>query len=235
MDESPTDGTRRPDAWNKVDARMARFSGVVGEIADPLTWGLDLEEEALTGQDDAKDPTNERFLRAYRTFAGESMEVETLRKRADVDQVEDVVRAAASGALAAPLHADIASPVEPVVSDSSDSSDASPDDTPAGTVGQPSGGEAGVPDFADAYQDYRSAMRAIVAEVDEVPLSEGTFIVDGSLAACTRLTVRGVTAVYVTTAERALVVTGPEDLVDRIDVVTRPIRTMLQGEADDRA
>jgi hypothetical protein len=218
MDESPTDDTQRSDAWgkgwDKVDARMARFSGVVGEISDPLTWGLDLEEEALTGQDDAKDPTSERFLRAYRTFAGESMEVETLRARADVGQVEDVVRAAASGALAAPLHADIAAPVEP---------DAAPDGEPRGA------------DFADAYQDYRSAMRAIVAEVDEVPLSEGTFVVDGALAACTRLTVRGVSAIYVTTAERALVVTGPEDLVDRVDVVTRPIRTLLQGEADDRA
>jgi hypothetical protein len=214
MDESPTDDTQRPDAWGEVDARMARFSGVVGEIADPLTWGLDLEEEALTGQDDANDPTSERFLRAYRTFSGEAMEVETLRARADVDQVEDVVRAAASGALAAPLHADIAAPVEP---------DAAPDNEPRGA------------DFADAYQDYRSAMRAIVAEVDEVPLTEDTFVVDGALAACTRLTVRGVSAVYVTTSERALVVTGPEDLVDRVDVVTRPIRTLLQGGADERA
>lgn len=213
MDESPIDDTQRSSAWDKVDARMARFSGVVGEIADPLTWGLDLEEEALTGQDDATDPTSERFLRAYRTFAGEAMEIETLRARADVEQVEDVVRAAASGALAAPLHADIAAPVEP---------DAAPD------------GEVRA-DFADAYQDYRSAMRAIVAEVDEVALSEGTFVVDGALAACTRLTVRGVSAIYVTTAERALVVTGPEDLVDRVDVVTRPIRTLLQGDADDRA
>jgi len=215
MDESPTDDPQRSGAWDQVDARLARFSGDVGEIADPLTWGLDLEEEALTGQDDTKDPTSERFLRAYRTFAGEAMDVETLRVGAAVDQVEDVVRAAASGALAAPLHADIAAPVE---------ADAAPD-----AVTRPA------PDFADAYQDYRSAMRAIVAEVDQVPLSEGTFIVDGALAACTRLTVRGVSAIYVATAERALVITGPEDLVDRVDVVTQPIRSLLHGETEDRA
>jgi hypothetical protein len=196
--------------WDPVDARMARFSGLVGEIEDPLMWGLDLEEETVTGHDDARDPTCERFLRAYRTFAGESVEVETLRVPADEDVVEDVVRAAASGALAAPLHADIAAPVEP----------------DGDGISRPA------PDFADEYQDYRSAMRAIVAEVDQVPLEVARFAVDGVPSACSRVTVRDVSAVYVPTGDRALVITGPADLVDRVDVVTRPIRPQLQDDRD---
>lgn len=194
--------------WDPVDARMARFSGLVGEVDDPLTWGLDLEEETVTGHDDEHDPTCERFLRAYRTFAGESLEVETLRAAADADVVEDVVRAAASGALAAPLHADIAAPVE----------------ADGEGVARPAS------DFADDYQDYRSAMRAIVAEVDQVPLEVARFAVDGVPSACVRVTVRDVSAVYVPTGDRALVVTGPADLVDRVDVVTRPIRPQLQED-----
>ncbi|AEG43246.1 hypothetical protein [Isoptericola variabilis] len=198
----------RQGRWEPEDARMSRFSGLVGEVDDPLTWGLDLEEEAVTGHDDAHDPTCERFLRAYRTFAGESLEVETLRAAAADDVVEDVVRAAASGALAAPLHADIAAPVEP----------------------DGEGGARPLPDFADEYQDYRSAMRAIVAEVDRVPLERTRFAVDGTDAACARVTVRDVAAVYVPTGDRALVITGPADLVDRVDVVTRPIRPQLQDD-----
>jgi hypothetical protein len=202
-------------AW--PDARFARFSGAVGEIDDPLTWGLDLEEETVTGTPDERDPTGERLVRAYRTFTGEALEVETLRLQAAADLVEDIVRAACSGALAAPLHADIAAPVEI-------------DGTEPGGAGP---GEPAAVDFADAYQDYRSAMRAIVAEVDAVPLEETTFVVDGGLAVCSRVTVRGVSAVYAAVGDRALVITGPEDLLDRIDVVTRPLRSLLHGDVGE--
>jgi hypothetical protein len=204
-------------SWEQLVARFARSSGVVGEVDDPLTWGLDLEEETVTGTDHRDDPTAERFLRAYRTFAGESLEVETLHEPCPPDLVDDVVRAACSGALAAPLHADLRAPVEP----------------PAGAAPGAGPDDAGdVPDFAEDYADYRSAMRAIVEAVDEVPLEEGTFVVDGALAPCTRVAVRDVVAVYVPVADRALVVTGPADLVDRVDVVTRPVRTLLPGEAE---
>lgn len=197
-----------PESWEQIVARFARFSGVVGEVHDPLTWGLDLEEETVTGaagdRDASHDPTEERFLRAYRTFSGESVEVETLRVPAEPEQVEDIVRAACSGALAAPLHADV--------------------DTQAPDPA----------DFAEAYQDYRTAMRAIVAEVDEVPCEPGPFRVDGTERQALRVTVRGVSAVYAPTSDRALVVTGPADLVDRVDVVTRPIRNLLHGDDGPR-
>ncbi len=193
-----------PESWEQIVARFARFSGVVGEVHDPLTWGLDLEEETVTGVSDGQDPTEERFLRAYRTFSGEALEVETLRVPATEAQVEDIVRAACSGALAAPLHADVDT------------------DTP-----DPA-------DFAEAYQDYRSAMRAIVAEVDEVPCESREFVVDGAAQQCLRVTVRDVTALYTSAADRALVVTGPADLVDRVDVVTRPIRNLLHGDDGPR-
>jgi len=185
---------------------MARFSGVVGEVVDPLTWGLDLEDEALTGYDDETDPTSDRFVRSYRTFARESFEVETLRTPVAADAVEDVVRAAASGALVAPLHADIASPVEPDTTQ-----------TPRGTS-----------DFADDFADYRSAMQSIVAEVDGVPLESSELTVDGTARPATRVRVRDVEAVHVALRGRDLVVTGPADLVDRVEVVTRPIRSLLQ-------
>ncbi|WP_277207959.1 hypothetical protein [Isoptericola croceus] len=209
--EAGQDGTGRqesgpPRPAHAVDARLARFSGVVGEIVDPLTWGLDLEDEALTGYDDETDPTSDRFVRSYRTFARESLEVETLRTAVAADAVEDVVRAAASGALVAPLHADISAPVEP---------DTSP--TPHGTS-----------DFADDFADYRSAMRAIVAEVDAVPLETAQLTVDGAARPATRVRVRDVTALHVPVPGRGLVVTGPTDLIDRVDVVTRPIRSLLQ-------
>ncbi|MGH3589338.1 MAG: hypothetical protein ACRDQ0_23755, partial [Pseudonocardia sp.] len=71
--EQPTD-----DLSND-EARLARFSGVVGEVHDPLIWGLDLEDESLTGLADEHDPTCERFVRSYRCFTGEALEVETLR------------------------------------------------------------------------------------------------------------------------------------------------------------
>jgi hypothetical protein len=51
--------------------RFARFSGVVGEVHDPLTWGLYLVDEEITGAADPSDPTEERFVRGYRTVAGE--------------------------------------------------------------------------------------------------------------------------------------------------------------------
>jgi hypothetical protein len=202
-------------SWEQLVARFARSSGVVGEVEDPLTWGLDLEEETVTGADHRDDPTAERFLRAYRTFAGEALEVETLHEPCPPDLIEDVVRAACSGALAAPLHADLRAPVEPPAGGTAD------EDAPVD-----------VPDFAEDYADYRSAMRAIVEAVDEVPLEEGSFVVDGARAPCTRVVVRDVVAVYVPVADRALVVTGPADLVDRVDVVTRPVRTLLHGEAE---
>ena len=198
-------------AWNGDDDRLAQFSGVVGEVHDPLAWGLDLEDESLTGPADSDDPTSERFVRAYRCFTGEALEVETLRTRVPDQDVEDVVRAACTGALAAPLHADIASPVE---LESGSSAEGTAD---------------GAADFADSFQDYRSAMRALVAEVDEAPLRTGTFAVDGEDAACVRVTARDTAAVYVTTADRALVVTGPEDLVDRVEVVTHPVDALLSG------
>ncbi|WP_418275008.1 hypothetical protein ACNHYB_08980 [Isoptericola jiangsuensis] len=195
-----------------VDPHLAQFSGVVGEVDDPLTWGLDLEDETLTGHDEGDDPEADRFVRSYRTFAGESFEIETLRAPVDDDDVEDVVRAAASSALVAPLHADIAAPVEP---------DAEPVPRPAA-------------DFADDYADYRSAMRAIVREVDTVPLCPGTLRVDGRERPAVLVRVRDVVAVHVALHERALVVTGPADLVDKVDVVTGPIRSLLQQPPERR-
>jgi hypothetical protein len=203
---APTDAERHglPSVapHDVVDPRMAQFSGVVGEVDDPLTWGLDLEDEALTGDEGRVDPTSDRFVRSYRTFAGEAFEVETLRAEVTDDLVEDVVRAACSGALAAPLHADIAAPVE--------------------TDGDPA-----VPDFADGFADYRSAMRAIVAEVDAVPLESGELRVDGRARPATRVQVRDVVAVHVPAHGRAIVVTGPADLVGKVDIVTHPIRSLL--------
>ncbi|GAB3175380.1 hypothetical protein GCM10027059_48960 [Myceligenerans halotolerans] len=199
----PDDAGRTPE-WEQIVARFARFSGVVGEVHDPLTWGLYLVDEEITGAADPADPTEERFVRGYRTVAGEVLEVETLRVAAPPDQVDDIVRAACSGALAAPLHADI------------DPDATSPVTDPI--------------DFAEAYQDYRTAMRAIVAEVDEVPSGPLEFLVDGRPRGGTAVTVRDVTAIYAPAADRALIVTGPSGLVDRIDVVTRPIRNLKHGD-----
>jgi hypothetical protein len=58
--------------------------------------------------------------------------------------------------------------------------------------------------------------------------------VDGTAKRCMRVTVRNVTAVYSSAADRAVVVTGPSDLVDRVDVITRPIRNLLHGEDGPR-
>ena len=182
--------------WEQLVARFARLPGVVAEVNDPLTWGLDLEEETVTGPEQPEDPTSQRFLRAYRSFAGEALEVETLHAPCPPEMVDDVVRAAASGALAASLHTD------PVV-------------------------ESGRPDFAEEFESYRSAMRAVVEAVDEVALEDGTFRVDGAEVSCARVTVRGVAAVYAEAGDRAVVVAGPHDLVDQVDVVMRPVRSIL--------
>ncbi len=68
-----------PASWEQV---VARFHGAVAEVDDPLTWGLDLDEETLTGAGHgAHDPAEERFLRSYVSFTGETLDVETLRVR----------------------------------------------------------------------------------------------------------------------------------------------------------
>ncbi|MCL1872194.1 MAG: hypothetical protein FWF90_17530 [Promicromonosporaceae bacterium] len=189
-------------SFEELVVRFAHTPGGVGEVDDPLTWGLDLEEETVTSDDRPEDPTSHRFLRGYRSFAGDALDLETLEVPCPEDLVDDVVRAAASGALAAPLH-----------------SDPGADDRSA--------------DFAEEYDDYKSAMRAVVAAVDEVPLEEGTFSVDGTDVPCTRVAVRGVAAVYVTVGGRGVVVAGPASLVDGVDVVMRPVRSLLQQ--DDEA
>ena len=188
-----------PVTWEQV---VARFQGVVAEVDDPLTWGLDLDEETLTGAGHgAHDPAEERFLRSYVSFTGETLDVETLRVLAAHDeQAEDIVRTALSGALAAPLHSD----------------------------------NPGDDDFLDSYQEYRAAMRAIVEEVDVAPVTRTTFVVDGAARACLHVTVREHTAVYVPLDDRALVVSGPADLLARVDVVTRPLRNILQDEPEPR-
>ncbi|QAY69859.1 hypothetical protein [Xylanimonas protaetiae] len=184
-------------SWEELVARFVRLSGVVAEIDDPLTWGLDLEEETVTGDEHPDDPTSQRFLRAYRTYDGETLEVETLHTPCPESMVDDVVRAAASGALAAPLHADLRSP-----------------------------------DFAEEFDDYRSAMRAVVEAVDAVPLEQAAFRLGGAEMPCTRVVVKGVAAVYVPVGDRAVVVAGSADLLGCVDVVMRPVRSLLQ-QADD--
>ncbi len=186
-------------SWEERVALFARPPGVVAEIDDPLTWGLDLEEETVTGDARPGDPTSQRFLRAYRTFAGEVLELETLAVPCPEDMVEDLVRAAASSALAAPLH------------DVPHTAHAAPEPT-------------------EGFEAYRSAIRAVVEAVDEVPLEAGTFVVDGVEAPCARVVVRGVTAVYVAVAGRAVVVAGSADLTARVDVVLRPVRSVLHQD-----
>ena len=209
-DQQPDDPAARPDpgpvgrpdgtpaTWEQV---VERFQGQVAEIADALTWGLDLDEETLTGTAGAvHDPSEERFLRSYVSFAGETLDVETLRvPAADDTHAGDIARTALSGALAAPLHTDDA------------------DD-----------------DFLDSYDEYRAAMRAIVEEVDRTPLVPTSFVVDGTALPGVRVDVRDRAAVYVAVADRAVVVAGPADLLDRVDVVTAPLRAILHGEDEPR-
>jgi hypothetical protein len=198
-DERDARPASAPATWEQV---VARFHGVVAEVDDPLTWGLDLDEETLTGAGHgAHDPAEERFLRSYVSFTGETLDVETLRVLAAHDeQAEDIVRTALSGALAAPLHSD----------------------------------NPGDDDFLDSYQEYRAAMRAIVEEVDVAPVTRTTFVVDGEPQACLHVAVREHAAVYVPLDDRALVVSGPADLLARVDVVTRPLRNILQDEPEPR-
>ena len=198
-DERDARPASAPATWEQV---VARFHGVVAEVDDPLTWGLDLDEETLTGAGHgAHDPAEERFLRSYVSFTGETLDVETLRVLAAHDeQAEDIVRTALSGALAAPLHSD----------------------------------NPGDDDFLDSYQEYRAAMRAIVEEVDVAPVTRTTFGVDGEAHPCLHVTVREHAAVYVPLDDRALVVSGPADLLARVDVVTRPLRNILQDEPEPR-
>lgn len=200
-------GSHTPEeAWERIVARFARFSGVVGEVEDPLTWGLDLDEETVTGadtdgEDDGDDAVEERFLRSYVSFQAEAFDVETLRVRAaGTAHACDLVRTALSGLLAAPLHS----------------------------------GAGSTDDFLDSYQEYREAMRDIVAEVKGAEAMPGSFVVDGVPRRCLEVTARGVVSVYAPVADRALVVSGPADLVGRVDVVMRPIRNLLHGEEGPR-
>ncbi|CPU66605.1 Uncharacterised protein [Mycobacteroides abscessus] len=77
-------------------------------------------------------------------------------------------------------------------------------------------------------------MRAIVEEVDVAPVVRTTFRVDGETHPCLYVTVREHAAAYVPVGDRALVVSGPADLLARVDVVTRPLRNILQDEPDPR-
>ncbi len=195
-------GFRGPDfgdAWERATARFTEFAGDVAEIHDPLTWGLDLEEETVTGGDE--DAGDERFLRSYLSFAGEMLDVETLRFAArDPEQAADIVRAALSAALAGPLHAQ------------------SGDDD----------------DFLTSYQEYQRAMRAIIGEVDAAPATTWVLAINGVARPCLQVEVQGIAAAYATIDDRGVVVCGPADLLRRVDVVTRPIRQILDDPGGPR-
>ena len=197
-----------PESWEQIVARFARFSGVVGEVDDPLTWGLDLVEEEVTGIPDSTDPTEERFLRSYRTFSGETVEVETLRVPATPAQIEDIVRAACSGALVAPLHADVDPAAPPEITDVDRAGRVLP----------------GLPqrDAGDSRRGRRRAVR-------DPPVPGGRHgqalharhRAQRDRRLLRRRRPRG-------GRDRAV------DLVDRVDVVTRPIRNLLHGEDGPR-
>lgn len=92
------------EMWRDIVARFARFSGLVAEIDDPLTWGLDLTEETVAGGS-ASDPTDERFLRSYTSPWRDLVDVETLRSPAQGDgQAAEFARMGLCSALAAPHH-----------------------------------------------------------------------------------------------------------------------------------
>ncbi|SDS88271.1 hypothetical protein SAMN04489860_2613 [Paraoerskovia marina] len=210
MDDGETNETGEP--WEQVAERFAQMSGLVGEVADPLLWGMDLREESLAVVDDSTDdeidPAAERFCRGYETFEAEPFGVETLRHPVTDEVLPDLLRAALTTAIAAPLHTDVRPPTEP-------------------------GGTAGSDDFADAYQDYRSAMRAVLDDVERAGIDTSPTVVDG-VGPGARITTRGITAQYVQVGERALLVTGPTDLVERVDVVMRPLRNLLHDEDGPR-
>ncbi|GII98346.1 hypothetical protein CLV28_0672 [Sediminihabitans luteus] len=202
----------RPEAWADLAERMARFEGLVGEVADPLAWGMDLVEESLAGPDESEQADTERFYRSYETFAGEPFGVETLREAAEAEERDEVLRAALSTAIAAPLHGDLRTSPGVTTSD-----------------GDPAPAE----DFADAYQDYRSAMRAVFDDVGRAVI-ETSPRRDGGIGPAARVSARGITAQYVEVAQRALLVTGPTDLVERVQVVMRPVHNLLHGDEGPR-
>jgi hypothetical protein len=184
--------------WEQLVAPFARLPGLVAEIDDPLTWGLELEEETVAGEDDPGDPSSRRFLRVYRSFAGEEVEVETLGEPCPPEMIDDVLRAAALEALSAPINGDLHRP---------------------GTEPQ-----------TDAeLARYRMALTAAVDAVDAARPRPSTFCVDGSPTSCVRLNVSGMSAVYVAIASagRAVVISGPADLVNRVEIVLRPVKALL--------
>lgn len=202
-----SNGTDEP--WEEAAERFAQMSGLVGEVADPLRWGMDLREESLTVADPEDDPASERFCRGYETFEAEPFGVETLRDPVDDGALPDVLRAALTTAIAAPLHTDVRPPT------------AEPDNP-------------GSEDFADAYQDYRSAMRAVLDDVERAGIDTSPATNEAGVGPAARITARGITAQYLQVGERALVVTGPTDLVERVDVVMRPLRNLLHDENGPR-
>ena len=94
-------------SWEQLTVPFLRGTGLVCEIDDPLRWGLDLEDEAITAEGSCEGPHSYRLLRTYRCFTGIQVDVETLPVPSPRYLVEDVVRAAAASALAAPLHDDV--------------------------------------------------------------------------------------------------------------------------------
>ncbi|BDZ41431.1 hypothetical protein GCM10025865_07300 [Paraoerskovia sediminicola] len=183
-------------------------------MTDPLGWGMDLTEETFS-EEVHDDPTSERFTRGYLTFGGEPFGVETLRAPAPTEERDDVLRAALSSAIAAPLHTDIR-PGVPTVHDGHD-------DGPAVTD-----------DFVDAYQDYRSAMRAVFDDAARATIETSPTRSEAGVGPAARASARGITAQYVEVAGRALIVTGPTDLVEQVQVVMRPIRNLLHDEDGPR-
>lgn len=192
--EEASGGERR--TWESLIPPFRREPGVVAEIDDPLTWGLELEEETVAGDFDPHDPSSHRFLRVYRSFFGEEVEVETLGEPCPPGMIADVVRAAALEALAAPINGDLRSP------DSEPQTD-------------------------HDLVEYRHALGQAVAAVDAAHVGFTTFRVDDADVPGVRLDAAGMAAVYVSVAGRAVVVSGPADLVQRVKVVLRPVRALL--------
>lgn len=210
MDDGNDETSLPGEPWEQVAERFAQLSGLVGEVADPLAWGMDLKEESLTVAGDVEsddDLASERFSRGYETFDAEPFGVETLRYPVPHEALPDVLRAALTTAIAAPLHADIRPP--------------SDDDPSPG-------------DFADTYQDYRSAMRAVLDDVERAGIDTSPATSPVGVGPGARVTTRGITAQYVQVKDRALLITGPTDLVERVDVVMRPLRNLLHGDDGPR-
>jgi hypothetical protein len=189
---------RRQELWRDTVARFERFSGLVAEIDDPLTWGLDLTEETVAGGSES-DPTEERFLRSYWSPWRDLVDLETLHCRVErAEQAEEITRMALCSALAAPHH-----PLDVETND-----------------------------FLDSYAEYRVAMREIVAATEAAPAMRCRFVVDGVRRPALCMSTRSATAVYTTVAERGLVLAGPDDLIDQLTIVMRPIHNLLGGESE---